>query len=104
MEDKCGGDGAEAHPLVRRTAMVVGPLVSKFTWLTDTVTVRGRVLDWTGDNVQLGVGADGFLLQVDDNYAHLTSSVGKSGDNGRILHCETYPIDASQTNRPAPWG
>jgi hypothetical protein len=78
--------------------MVVGPRVTKFTYLLDLVEVSGVVLGWT--DKALGVGSDGFDLALDDNYAHLPMLVGGGSRN---LHCETYPIPAEQINHDVPW-
>ena len=78
--------------------MVVGPKVSKLTYLLDEVEIRGTVTSWNDPN-QAEFG-DGFGLTVDANYAHLPKLVGQSGTT---FHCETYPIPADQINHDVPW-
>jgi hypothetical protein len=79
-------------------ALVVGPEVKKFTYLLDTVEVTGTVREWP-DN-PLSNGGDGFDLELDDNYAHISSPIGV----GKTLHCESYPqISPDQINHKQAW-
>jgi hypothetical protein len=88
----------------RETEVTVGQLTTKQTWLLDNVEITGIVVRDDGQAPGSDIGnVDDFNLQVDANYAHLAMHYNTDRASIGQVHCETYPLPASQTNDDVPW-